>query len=54
MEPNYQLDVAKVQVNSAQLAQEMEQITINFDSDSTGVMMTFNWDRTVVTVPISK
>ena len=54
MEPDYSLDVVKVNVATAASDTEMEQLTIDFDSDSAGVQMTFAWDKTVVSVPITK
>ncbi|HCW08587.1 MAG TPA: hypothetical protein DGG95_14605 [Cytophagales bacterium] len=51
-EPNYQLDVLKVDVPVTQ-APETEQFTINFANDSTGVKMNFLWDKIQVTVPIT-
>jgi len=51
-EPDYELDVIKVNVPTSTTEREVEQFTINFDSDSTGVLMKFIWDRTMVTIPI--
>lgn len=51
-EPDYNLDVAKVKV-PAQNAPETEQFTISFASDSTGTNMNFNWDKTLVVIPIT-
>src|SRR5277367_5508156 len=47
-EPNYSLDVLKVDVPVTVAANETEQFTINFASDSTGVKMDFLWDKTQV------
>lgn len=52
-EPNYDLDVAKVDVSVENLPSELEQFTIDFDSDSTGVSMGFKWDKTMVRIPIA-
>ncbi len=52
-EPDYTLDVLKVEVPVETAATETEQFTINFASDSTGVKMDFVWDKTLVSVPIS-
>src|SRR5260221_239228 len=52
-EPNYSLDVLKVDVPVSITPTETEMFTINFSSDSTGVKMDFVWDKTLVTVPIS-
>ncbi|MEZ4972842.1 MAG: DUF2911 domain-containing protein [Cyclobacteriaceae bacterium] len=51
-EPNYELDVLKVKV-PVQTAPELEQFTISFEPDSTGVNMNFVWDTSKVTVPIT-
>jgi hypothetical protein len=51
-EPDYKLDVVKVDVPVSATA-ETEQFTINFASDSTGVVMNLLWDKTQVSVPIS-
>lgn len=51
-EPNYDLDVVKVNVPS-ETVPETEQFTITFESDSTGAKMNFVWDRTKVTIPIT-
>lgn len=54
-EPNYALDVGKLDVPVEPAPQETEQLTITFDPDSTGVIsMNIAWDKTRVTVPISK
>lgn len=53
MEPNYDLDVVKVQVPVATAPAETEQFTIDFAGDSGAVNMNFIWDKTSVTVPIS-
>ncbi len=52
-EPDYELDVVKVQVPSQPYPTETEQFTINFESDSTGAKMNFIWDKTMVSVPIT-
>ncbi len=51
-EPDYSLDVLKVDVPVSTAPTETEQFTINFSSDSTGVKMDFVWDKTLVSVPI--
>ena len=53
MEPNYALDVIKVDVPVTAAPVETEQFTIGFGSNSTGVKMNLVWDKTQVTVPIS-
>jgi hypothetical protein len=50
--PNYALDVVKVSASVQSSPVEAEQLTINFDNDSTGVIMDILWDRTLVRVPI--
>ncbi len=52
-EPDYKLDVLKVDVPVTAAPAETEQFTINFASDSTGVNMNFVWDKIQVTVPIT-
>jgi Protein of unknown function (DUF2911) len=52
-EPNYALDVAKVDVPVTNAPQETEQFTITFDPDSSGVNMNMAWDKTLVQVPIN-
>jgi hypothetical protein len=51
-EPDYDLDVVKVKV-PVQSVPETEQFTITFDSDASGALMNFVWDKTKVTVPIT-
>ncbi len=52
-EPDYALDVLKVDVPVSAAPSETEQFTINFGSDSTGVKMDLVWDKTLVSVPIT-
>jgi hypothetical protein len=52
-EPNYALDVAKVEVPVTRTPDETEQLTFTFDPDSTGVTMNIKWDKTLVRVPIT-
>jgi len=52
-EPNYDLDVVKVEVPAGVAPAETEQFVINFSNDSTTVNMDFVWDKTQVTVPIT-
>ena len=51
-EPNYALDVAKVEVPVSRPSEETEQLTITFEPDSAGVVMNIKWDKTLVQVPI--
>ncbi|KAA3637920.1 MAG: DUF2911 domain-containing protein [Bacteroidetes bacterium] len=50
--PDYTLDVLKVMVPVNQIDEMSEQFTIDFSNDSTGVIMAFIWDKTVVNIPI--
>lgn len=52
-EPNYALDVAKVEVPVTRQPEETEQLTITFEPDSAGVIMNIKWDKTLVQVPIT-
>jgi len=52
MEPNYALDVLKVEVPAGS-ASETEQFTINFSADNDEVLMDFVWDTTKITIPIA-
>src|SRR5258708_20325637 len=52
-EPDYSLDVLKVDVPAASAPEETEQFVINFSSDSTQANMDFVWDKTRVRVPIT-
>ena len=52
-EPNYTLDVAKVEAPTKSAPSESEQFTINFSNDSAGVNMDFVWDNTMVSIPIT-
>ncbi|MEQ8302993.1 MAG: DUF2911 domain-containing protein [Cyclobacteriaceae bacterium] len=51
-EPNYDLDVVKVNVPS-QSAPETEQFTISFEGGDGGAIMNFVWDQTKVSIPIT-
>ncbi len=51
-EPNHSHDVITVDVPVETAPSEMEQFTISFDNDSTGVKMNFKWDKTLVRVPL--
>lgn len=53
-EPDYSLDVVKVDVPVTATANEVEQFAINFSSDSVGVNMDFVWDKIQVRVPITQ
>jgi len=52
-EPDYALDVLKVDVPVEANPSEIEQFTIEFSSDSSAISMNIMWDRTLVRVPIT-
>jgi hypothetical protein len=52
-EPDYALDVLKVDVPVSASPTEVEQFTITFGSDSTAINMDLAWDKTLVRVPIT-
>ena len=52
-EPDYALDVLKVDVPVETNPSETEQFTIEFSSDSTAISMNLMWDKTLVRVPIT-
>ncbi|WP_276374167.1 DUF2911 domain-containing protein [Chryseolinea sp. H1M3-3] len=52
-EPNYALDVLKVEVPVVPSPNEIEQLTISFEPDSSGISMDIAWDKTLVRVPIA-
>ena len=51
-EPNAELDVATITVPVGVSGTEVEQLTIDFDGDSSGANMNITWDKTKITVPI--
>jgi hypothetical protein len=51
-EPNHDLDVLKVEVPVERSSTVIEQFTISFDEDASGVRMRLAWDQLFVTVPI--
>jgi hypothetical protein len=54
-EPNYALDVGKLDVPVDTAPVETEQLTITFDPDTTGVItMNIAWDKALLMVPIAK
>ncbi len=53
-EPDYSMDVVKVDLPVITTASEVEQFVINFASDSVGVNMDFVWDKIQVRVPITQ
>jgi hypothetical protein len=52
-EPDYKLDVLKVEVPASVAPEETEQFVIKFSNDSTVVNMDFVWDKTLVRIPIT-
>ena len=52
-EPNYSLDVLKLDVPVEKVPSETEQFTITFTSDSASVNMNLDWDKTHLRVPIT-
>lgn len=53
-QPDYSLDVVKVDVPTTSANNEVEQFTINFSSEGSGINMDFAWDKIVVRVPITQ
>ncbi len=51
-EPDYDLDVVKIQAPVTMRDEVTEQLTINFTSDSTAIQMNIDWDNYRVRVPI--
>lgn len=52
-EPDYTLDVVRVEVSAGTAQSETEVFTIDFASDGPTTNMTFVWDKTLITVPIT-
>lgn len=52
-EPNYSLDVLKVEIPAGSAPAETEQFVINLTDAGDGVNMDFVWDQTQVRVPIT-
>lgn len=52
-EPDYSLDVLKVDVPVTATPSEVEQLTISFGSDSTAINMDIVWDKTSLRIPIT-
>lgn len=51
-EPNYELDILKLDVPVEKTQAETEQFTIAFSADATGMNMDLAWDRSHLRVPI--
>ena len=54
MEVNHDLDIVKVTAVALNTRSEVEQFTINLSGVDGGVEMTFEWDKTIVSLPITK
>ena len=52
-EPNYDLDVVRVEVPVLNPKTEVEQFTIEFQPDEEGTQLVFKWNRTTTKVPIA-
>ena len=52
-EPDYSLDVVKIEVPAGTAPSETEQFTIDFADAGAAVNMTFAWDKTLITVPVT-
>ena len=51
-EPNYDLDVLKVDVTAQTVPSQTEQFTITFNDDASRVNMDLAWDKTHLLIPI--
>ncbi len=51
-EPDYSKDVLKVEVPVEKALSEMEQFTISFNNDTSGLSINFDWDKTHVRIPL--
>lgn len=52
-EPNYNKDVLRVEVPVIYSNEPVEQLTITFETDSTGTAMVLQWDTALARVPIN-
>ncbi len=52
-EPNHSFDIVRVEIPVETNPSELEQFTISFIQDLSGVMMHFIWDKTLIRVPIA-
>lgn len=52
-EPDYSMDVLKVNVPTATPPTEVETFTISFEESGSQILMNIAWDNTLVAVPIS-
>lgn len=53
LEPDYDKDILKVQLTPEIQSPELEQLTIDFSSDSTGIAMNIAWDNIKLAIPIA-
>ena len=53
-EPDYSLDILKVNIPSRPNPNMLEQFTMAFTSDSTSLLLNMGWDTTMISIPISK
>tara|TARA_B100001093_G_scaffold317726_1_gene303116 strand:+ start:497 stop:1036 length:540 start_codon:yes stop_codon:yes gene_type:complete len=51
-QPDPKMDVIKTSVRPQKLDPELEQFTIDFSQDSTGISLNLKWDKTIVSIPI--
>tara|TARA_B100001027_G_C16218979_1_gene308860 strand:- start:523 stop:1062 length:540 start_codon:yes stop_codon:yes gene_type:complete len=52
-QPDPKTTVLKTSVETQELEPELEQFTIDFDQDSTGISLKLMWDKTFVSIPIN-
>lgn len=52
VEPDYSMDVVKVDVPTSTPPSEVETFTISFEESGTDILMNIAWDQTLVAVPI--
>ncbi|WP_456462509.1 DUF2911 domain-containing protein [Reichenbachiella sp.] len=53
-EPDYALDVLKVNIPTRINPNTIEQFTMTFDTDSTSLYLNMGWDTTMIRIPIAK
>ena len=51
-QPDPKMDVLKTTALAKKLDPELEQFTIDFSQDSTGISLNLKWDKTIVSIPI--
>ncbi len=52
-EPNYEMDLIKVNIPISSPDSEVEKFTISFEADGSETLMNMVWDMTLIQVPIS-